>query len=184
MKSINRVKMLPALILIIMGFYLISPAISQAKEPRGKTRGSGHHEHHGDRSAKRHSNHHQGYDRWRWGLGFGASLGTGLALGIGQPYWNIYRPYWGSSVYMPYRYVRPKPTYTESSFTGTFRTSPLSSSPQQVTTHIEVSHAIKSLPANARVKQQDGRTVYEWQGVEYIYDWQSDSYQILSPQNK
>jgi hypothetical protein len=35
---------------------------------------------------------------------------------------------------------------------------------------------VASLPSNARVRQQDGRTVYEWQGVTYSYDWQSQRY--------
>jgi len=36
---------------------------------------------------------------------------------------------------------------------------------------------VSSLPSNARVVQQDGRTLYEWQGTLYAYDWNSQTYQ-------
>ena len=38
-------------------------------------------------------------------------------------------------------------------------------------------HSVSSLPSNARVVQQDGRTLYEWQGTLYAYDWNSQTYQ-------
>lgn len=37
--------------------------------------------------------------------------------------------------------------------------------------------SVSSLPSNARIVQQDGRTLYEWQGVLYAYDWNSQTYQ-------
>ena len=40
-----------------------------------------------------------------------------------------------------------------------------------------VAHSVSSLPSNARVVQQDGRTLYEWQGALYAYDWNSQTYQ-------
>lgn len=104
----------------------------------------------------------QGYrDPWRLGIGFST----------GYPYWNRhYRPYWNDSWRYPYRYerrqyVQPKPK--------------LVAPPEVITTGVQISHAIKTLPANARVKQKNGRTVYEWQGVEYVYDWSTESYKII-----
>ncbi|TVP15785.1 hypothetical protein AYI87_04805 [Shewanella sp. KCT] len=96
------------------------------------------------------------YDPWRWRIG----------IGTGFPYWRHGSyGYWRDGWRYPYRYQprkyrKPKPI----------------APPQQVTTSFTQSDAIKSLPANTRVRVKEGRTVYEWQGVEYIYDWNSDSY--------
>ncbi|ABX51144.1 hypothetical protein ACRN9J_02655 [Shewanella baltica] len=38
-------------------------------------------------------------------------------------------------------------------------------------------HSVSSLPSNARIVQQDGRTLYEWQGTLYAFDWNSQTYQ-------
>ncbi|MEO3738614.1 hypothetical protein [Shewanella baltica] len=38
-------------------------------------------------------------------------------------------------------------------------------------------YSVSSLPSNARIVQQDGRTLYEWQGTLYAYDWNSQTYQ-------
>ncbi|MDX1280144.1 hypothetical protein [Shewanella colwelliana] len=106
---------------------------------------------------------HNGYgDPWRVGIGFNT----------GYPYWNNhYRPYWRNSWRYPYRYERreyveePKPRVIAPS--------------QSITTSVQVSHGIKRLPANARVKQKNGRTVYEWQGIEYVYDWTTERYKVI-----
>ncbi|QDF73970.1 MULTISPECIES: hypothetical protein [Shewanella] len=96
------------------------------------------------------------YDPWRWRIG----------IGTGFPYWrHNHYGYWRDRWRYPYRfeprkYRKPKPI----------------APPQQVTTSLTQSDAIKSLPANARVRIKEGRTIYEWQGVEYVYDWNSDSY--------
>lgn len=37
--------------------------------------------------------------------------------------------------------------------------------------------SLSHLPSNARVVQQDGRTLYEWQGSFYAFDWNSQTYQ-------
>lgn len=37
--------------------------------------------------------------------------------------------------------------------------------------------SLATLPSNARVLQQDGRTLYEWQGSFYVFDWNSQTYQ-------
>lgn len=37
--------------------------------------------------------------------------------------------------------------------------------------------SVSTLPSNARIVQQDGRTLYEWQGTLYAFDWDSQTYQ-------
>ncbi|QLE87115.1 hypothetical protein FLM48_19770 [Shewanella sp. Scap07] len=111
-------------------------------------------------------------DRWRWGIG----------VGSGSPYWNSHRyywnrpywnrPYWNNRWRYPYRYERrvrdPEPA-----------TSVAITPPQRTTTSVEYSDAIHSLPANARVIQRDNRTIYEWQGIEYVYDWHQQQYVVI-----
>ncbi|MGL6122427.1 MAG: hypothetical protein ACRC1W_05270 [Shewanella sp.] len=46
-----------------------------------------------------------------------------------------------------------------------------------VTPRPRAAHSVSSLPSNARVVQRDGRTLYEWQGTLYAYDWNSQTYQ-------
>ncbi|KIO35951.1 hypothetical protein DB48_13855 [Shewanella sp. cp20] len=107
--------------------------------------------------------HRDFYDPWRWQVG----IGTGFPYWR-HGYWRNDWGYWRDDWRYPYRYQprkrrEPKPI----------------APPQRVTTSLAQSDAIHSLPANARVKVKDGRTVYEWQGVEYVYDWNSDSYRIV-----
>ncbi len=162
MRSVYRMNIKLAVIVASVSLLILTSFFSQAKE-RGR-----HHEHRPPHHNN-HSNHHRHHhDRWRWGLG----ISSGFAFGMGFPYWNSYRPYWDSSVYVPYRYNASQPVV---------RQPKVVQAPQQVTTHVEVSHGINSLPANAKVKQKNGRTVYEWQGTEYIYDWQTQSYKAISP---
>ncbi len=165
MQSVYRMKIKLAVIVVSIGLLLSISPLSQARELG---------ERHGHKPANKrphHSNHHSNryrhhHERWQWGLGFG----------MGYPYWNSYRLHWGTSVYAPYRYTVPPPIIRQPKEVST-----TVQAPQQVTTHVEVSHAINSLPVNARVKQKNGRTVYEWQGTEYIYDWQTQSYKAISP---
>ena len=42
---------------------------------------------------------------------------------------------------------------------------------------VQRARSVSSLPSNARVVQQDGRTLYEWQGTLYAFDWNSQTYQ-------
>lgn len=115
--------------------------------------------------------HRWGHDYrepWRWGIGFS----TGSAYWRPYSYRPYYRPYWQQAWRYPYRYERRdvvKPA------TQSIPVQP----PLQITTGVQTSHAIKTLPANARVKQRNGVIVYEWQGGLYRYDWASDSYQVV-----
>ncbi len=169
MQSVYRMKIKLAVIVVSIGLLLSISPLSQAREQgerhvhKPANKPPHHNNHHSNHHSNRHRHHH---DRWSWGLGFG----------VGFPYWNSYRPYWGTSVYVPYRYTAPTSIIRQPKVVST-----TIQAPQQVTTHVEVNHAINSLPANARVKQKNGRTVYEWQGTEYIYDWQTQSYKAISP---
>ncbi|WP_445946568.1 hypothetical protein [Shewanella sp.] len=49
----------------------------------------------------------------------------------------------------------------------------------QVSTQMSHSKGLTSLPANARVVQQENGTAYEWQGMLYRFDWGSQTYQII-----
>ncbi|MGS0675146.1 hypothetical protein [Shewanella sp. 125m-1] len=119
-------------------------------------------------------------DPWRWNVGVSNSW-------YGYPYRNGYyrsgwRPgyNWGvgsrwrypysynNRYYSPYRYDRqtyqaPKPKVVRP--------------PERVTTSVSYSTGLSRLPDNARVIQKEGRTVYEWQGVEYVFDWNTNTYQ-------
>jgi len=114
--------------------------------------------------------HYPNYNSgWRWGVG----------VSTGSPYWNNhgyywnrpwYRPYWRNNWGYPYRYARREYKRTEPKVIAP---------PQRVTTSVQYASGLKSLPANARVIQRDGHTIYEWQGVEYVFDWSSETYREL-----
>ncbi|WP_394389716.1 hypothetical protein [Shewanella woodyi] len=116
-------------------------------------------------------NHYPNYSSgWRWGLG----------VGTGSPYWNNhsyywnrpwYRPYWRNNWGYPYRYRdNYRNTYTKPTVPKVI------SAPEQITTSVQFASGLKSLPANARAIQKNGHTIYQWQGVEYQFDWQSETY--------
>jgi hypothetical protein len=122
----------------------------------------------------------QASDRFNWSSNIWAqpSWSSSWGVGIGDPYWNRYnyRPYWNNhwsraNWSYPYRYDRR--IYREESQTENLK---VISPPQRVTTSIQYASGLKSLPQNARVIQKDGRTLYEWQGVEYLFDWKTKTY--------
>ena len=150
----------------------------------------------------------QASDRFNWSSNvwvqptWSSSWGTGIGVGIGtgSPYWsnhslnhgwnnswnhgwnnNWYRPYWRNSWRYPYRYNRyDSYYYNERRAVKRERTPPKSiAAPQRVTTSVQYASGLKSLPENARVMQRDGRTIYEWQGVEYVFDWSTETYREL-----
>ncbi|WP_394147720.1 hypothetical protein [Shewanella atlantica] len=126
--------------------------------------------------------YYPGYDSgWRWGVGISTGSPYWNNHGIfwnnswnsswNRPYWNNhYRPYWRNSWNYPYRYERREYKRPEPKVIAP---------PQRVTTDVQYASGLKSLPANARVIQRDGRTIYEWQGIEYQFDWSSQSYREL-----
>lgn len=106
-----------------------------------------------------------------WGNGYRDPWRVGIGFSTGYPYWNNhYRPYWENSWRYPYRYERRQ--YIQPKLK-------VVAPPISITTSVQVSHEIKTLPANARVKQKNGRTIYEWQGIEYLYDWITESYKVI-----
>ncbi|AQS38341.1 hypothetical protein Sps_03199 [Shewanella psychrophila] len=146
----------------------------------------------------------QASDRFNWSSNvwvqptWSSSWGTGIGVGIGtgSPYWNNpswnhgwnsswnnnwYRPYWRNNWRYPYRYNRyDSYYYNERRAVKREPTPPKSiAAPQRVTTSVQYASGLKSLPENARVMQRDGRTIYQWQGVEYVFDWSTETYREL-----
>jgi hypothetical protein len=119
-------------------------------------------------------------DRFGWSSNVWVqpSWSSSWGVGIGNPYWDRYRyrPYWSNhwnraNWNYPYRYNRS--IYRDERQTEKPK---VITPPQRVTTSIQYASGLKSLPENARVIQRDGRTLYEWQGVEYLFDWKTETY--------
>ncbi|NRB23148.1 hypothetical protein [Shewanella sp.] len=140
----------------------------------------------------------QASDRFNWSSNvwvqptWSSSWGTGIGVGIGSPYWsnhslshgwnnNGYRPYWRNRWRYPYRYNRYDSYYYNERRAVTREPTPAKSVsvPVRVTTSVQYASGLKSLPENARVIQRDGRTLYQWQGVEYVFDWNTETYREL-----
>ena len=85
--------------------------------------------------------------------------GDTMALGGG---------YAGNRHIYPYRYQQPSYRRAEPKVIAP---------PERVTTSVSYATGLTHLPENARVVHKDGRTVYEWQGVEYQFDWSTKTYQ-------
>ncbi|GIU27779.1 hypothetical protein L2719_12730 [Shewanella schlegeliana] len=118
---------------------------------------------------------HDYRDPWRWNVG----VSNGW---YGYPYgsryyrpgynWRWGNPYRYNSRYVyPYRYNRTeyKPSKPK-----------VVAPPERATTSVSYSTGLTRLPDNARVIQREGRTVYEWQGVEYVYDWDAKTYRKIN----
>ncbi|EDQ02543.1 hypothetical protein [Shewanella benthica] len=145
----------------------------------------------------------QASDRFNWSSNvwvqptWSSSWGTGIGVGIGtgSPYWSNhslshgwnnswYRPYWRNSWRYPYRYERYDrydSYYYNERRAVKRQPTPVKaiSAPVRVTTGVQYASGLKSLAENARVIQRDGRTIYEWQGVEYVFDWNTETYREL-----
>ncbi|ABZ75161.1 hypothetical protein Shal_0586 [Shewanella halifaxensis HAW-EB4] len=122
-------------------------------------------------------------DPWRWNVGVSNSW-------YGYPYRSgYYRPGWrpgyswgvgsrwrypysyNNRYYSPYRYDRPTYKAPEPKVIAP---------PERVTTSVSYATGLNRLPENARVIQRDGRTIYEWQGTEYVFDWKTKTYQKIN----
>jgi hypothetical protein len=55
---------------------------------------------------------------------------------------------------------------------------------QKMATKVNYSSSLVSLPENARVIQLANGTVYEWQGVQYRFDWATQTYQKLASEHQ
>ncbi|NMH66606.1 hypothetical protein [Shewanella salipaludis] len=106
---------------------------------------------------------------WGWNAGLGWNSGWGWNAGLGwHDAWGY--PYSGIALSVPLNYgmARPEPGAAPRAL------------PARVTTRVQQAPpGLKRLPDNARVIQQDGRTLYEWQGVNYRFDWQTQTYQSV-----
>ena len=71
----------------------------------------------------------------------------------------------------------PTNSATVMSAASTARASTVSAEPTAAVPRARAARSVSSLPSNARIVQQDGRTLYEWQGTLYAFDWNSQTYQ-------
>lgn len=71
----------------------------------------------------------------------------------------------------------PTNSATVMSAASTARASTVSAEPTAAVPRARAARSVSSLPSNARIVQQDGRTLYEWQGTLYAFDWTSQTYQ-------
>ena len=55
---------------------------------------------------------------------------------------------------------------------------------QRETTKVNYSSGLTSLPENARVIQLENGTAYEWQGVQYRFDWATQTYQKVASEQQ
>ena len=111
-------------------------------------------------------------DPWRWNVGVSNGWYSYPYRGrYYRPGWGYYGSRWGyagNRHLYPYRYQQPSYRRAEPK---------IISPPERVTTSVSYATGLTHLPENARVVHKDGRTVYEWQGVEYQFDWSTKSYQ-------
>ncbi|PKG74396.1 hypothetical protein CXF86_12860 [Shewanella sp. GutCb] len=110
-------------------------------------------------------------DPWRWNVGVSNGWYSYPYRGrYYRPGWGHYGSRWGynrNQYTSPYRYQQPVYRQAEAK---------VISPPERVTTSVSYATGLTHLPENARVVQKDGHTVYEWQGVEYVFDWNSKTY--------
>ncbi|MEC4728044.1 hypothetical protein HWQ46_21135 [Shewanella sp. D64] len=125
----------------------------------------------------------QASDRFSWSsnVWMQPSWSSNWGGGIGSPYWNRYnyRPYWSNHwnrAYWNYPYRYNRPIYRDE---RQVEKPKVIAAPLRITTSIQYASGLNSLPENARVIQKDGRTIYEWQGAEYIFDWGTETYRKL-----
>lgn len=122
---------------------------------------------------------HMRYDPWRWGVGWN-NYGWGPSVGIS---WhngmNSHLNYsWGINHYRgiyPYNAVSLAPS---TRYRSVEQPATLKATPLYTTTHTEVSSGLSRLPENAKAIQTANGTVYEWQGVEYYFDWTTQTYEV------
>jgi hypothetical protein len=132
--------------------------------------------------GRRHSSHYR--DPWRWGFGWNSVWGPTIGLsrynGYGSRYDNRYDNRWGideyrrnNDNYYPYRTVNIAPRQSYQVVEPA-----VISAPQRTTTQVQYASGLSRLPENAKVIQRANGTVYEWQGVEYYFDWNTQTYEV------
>ncbi|MBB1441236.1 hypothetical protein H5202_21910 [Shewanella sp. SG41-4] len=138
-----------------------------------------------------HTSHYR--DPWRWGFGWNSAWGPSIGLSryngydnrYGSRYGSRYDNRWGIDEYRgnndnfyPYRTVNVAPIQSYQVVEPV-----VISAPQRTTTQIQYASGLSRLPENAKVIQRAAGTVYEWQGVEYYFDWNTQTYEVAKVDN-
>ncbi|AZG74702.1 hypothetical protein [Shewanella livingstonensis] len=148
--------------------------------------GSQHNRHRQHNNHGQYNNHYR--NPWRWGLGWdqgwGINQGWGPSIGFSWSNGNNlrYGSAWGNDDYRRSRYgFSPYSNLSNSGYQSqhievvdTVVVAP----PSRTTTSIEYASGLSQLPENAKVIQRANGTVYEWQGVEYYFDWSTQTYEV------
>jgi hypothetical protein len=136
---------------------------------------------------RQHNNHYRNRDPWRWGIGWDQGWGVnqywGPSIGIGWSHHNHLR-YGSAWRNDDYRSRRNGFYPYQNQLNSGYQTQQIElvdtivAPPQRTTTHIEYASGLSHLPANAKVIQRANGTVYQWQGVEYYFDWNTQTYVV------
>jgi hypothetical protein len=143
----------------------------------------GHRQHHqsNHRQHYRQSNQYGYQAPWRWGTGWNNHWGPNIGLSWSSDYrwgndWG-WRDPWYNNRRVNYDYNRNDYNrYNEYPRRDVIVEPVFVTEPTRTTTSIQYDRTIKTLPENARVIQHEGKTLYEWQGVRYVYDWSTERY--------
>lgn len=146
-------------------------SISQGYQQGHRQDYQSHHRHN-----YRQSNQYGYQNPWRWGAGWNNHWGPNVGIGWNSGYrwgnnWG-WRDPWNNGWRSPYGDNRYNDYPRREARVDPVVVTP----PERTTTSIQYDRGIKTLPDNARVIQLEGKTLYEWQGVKYAYDWSTESY--------
>jgi len=137
---------------------------------------------------RQHYNHYRHRDPWRWGIGWDQGWGGNQYWGpsIGVSWSNAnnlrYNSVWKNNDYPSrqsgfYPYQNQLNAVYQPQAIEVLE--PVAVAPrQQTTTSIQYAQGLNHLPENAKVIQRENGTVYEWQGVEYYFDWNTQTYEV------
>ncbi|WP_418358107.1 hypothetical protein ACNH6B_02320 [Shewanella basaltis] len=168
--------------------------VANAKEPLSNEQLNRHShsvgkQHDGRHHTERRTRHR---DPWRWSVGWNTGWGShdawGPSIGIG---WNNHFNTWYGTgwwrdnyrrhdPFYPYQTVNVVPAVRQRVIEVPVVAPRVVSVPQRTTTATLVSQGLTSLPENAKVIQRESGTVYEWQGVEYYFDWNTQTYELAN----
>lgn len=174
-----RVSIIASIVVFASNVYGQSPLqyddLNHPKAVRHSPNIAQEHHSHDDRSRHHESDrHNQRYrDPWRWGLGWNNHWGPSLGIGWS----NGYGRYWRDPFYNDWRYPYD---YRYQRIAQPKRVEPVAIAPPvRTTTSIAYDSGLRHLPENAKVIQQDGKMLYEWQGKRYRFDWDKEIYVVV-----
>ena len=173
-------------ILMVSGFSMLMMASATNAQPPlcneysnrvSHSVGSQHNSHRQHNLYRQHNSHYRAIDPWRWGPSIGFSWNNSNNWRYGFGWGNNYyrRNYYGL---YPFAYANELNTGYRSQHVKVVDTV-VAVPPQQTTTSIQYASGLSHLPENAKVIQRDNGTVYEWQGVEYYFDWNTQTYKVV-----